>query len=136
MPRTKISKKNPYHLSKDRYLELRHFCLQYPEWRKGMALLDGWKKCPEELNTRIVVGNVPSSPTEQTAIAREYLSRRIKMVEGCLGKLDQAIAPFVLEGVTKGMSYDSLRTRGCPCCREVYYQQYRLYFWVLSIERG
>lgn len=30
--RKTLSKKNPYHISKHRYYELKHFCLQYHEW--------------------------------------------------------------------------------------------------------
>lgn len=31
--RPEIARSKPYHISKHRYLELRHFCLQYYEWR-------------------------------------------------------------------------------------------------------
>ena len=30
--RPELSKKNKYYISKHRYYELKHFCLQYPEW--------------------------------------------------------------------------------------------------------
>lgn len=36
-----LSKKNPYHLSRHRYYELKHFCFQYPEWKKNIALTSG-----------------------------------------------------------------------------------------------
>lgn len=46
-----------YELSKDRYLELKHHCSQYPEWRKeyGEKLIDyGCKKdIPGEVATRM-----------------------------------------------------------------------------------
>ena len=29
-----LSKRNPYKLDKHRYYELKHFCLQYPDWKK------------------------------------------------------------------------------------------------------
>ena len=32
--RSEISNKSPYYISKHRYLELKHFCLQYPEWKE------------------------------------------------------------------------------------------------------
>ena len=37
--RPEISKKNQYWISKPRYYELRHFCLQYPNWRKAYSEL-------------------------------------------------------------------------------------------------
>lgn len=38
-----LSEKNPYHLSRHRYYELKHFCFQYPEWKKNIALASGWE---------------------------------------------------------------------------------------------
>ena len=39
--RPEITKKNKYWIEKHRYYELKHFCLQYPIWRKAYAALDG-----------------------------------------------------------------------------------------------
>ena len=33
--RAQLSVKNPCHIPKHRYYELKHFCLQYPDWKKG-----------------------------------------------------------------------------------------------------
>lgn len=38
--RPEVSHKNTYYISKHRYYELKHFCLQYPEWRKSYISLD------------------------------------------------------------------------------------------------
>lgn len=37
--KNEISSRNPYHISKHKMLELRHFCLQYPEWKKEYSRL-------------------------------------------------------------------------------------------------
>ena len=35
-----------------------------------------------------------------------------------------------------GISYDHLKARtGIPCCKDVYYDLYRRFFWLLSKER-
>ena len=99
-------------------------------------MLDAWKAKPEELRTYTVKGNRESNPTEQTAIARAFFSKRIDLVEHCLEDISPAIAPYVLKGATECVPYDVLRIHGCPCCRESYYEQYRKFFWTLSIERG
>ena len=39
--RAELSEKNPYWIEKHRYYELKHFCLQYPIWKKAYAALDG-----------------------------------------------------------------------------------------------
>ena len=99
-------------------------------------MLDAWKAKPEELRTYTAKGSQQSNPTEQTAIARAFFSKRVNLVEHCLHDISPAIAPYVLKGVTECIPYDILRIRGCPCCRESYYEQYRKFFWMLSIERG
>ena len=39
--RPELSEKNPYWIERHRYYELKHFCLQYPIWKKAYAALDG-----------------------------------------------------------------------------------------------
>lgn len=134
--RAELSKKNPYYITKHRHYELRHFCLQYPEWKEALVLLDYWKANPSELKTFTARTNRASSPTEEVAIARNFFQARIDLVEKCLKTVQPAIAPYVLKGVTENITYDILRIQGCPCCRENYYEEYRKFFWTLSIERG
>ena len=136
MAHIELSEKNPYYISKHRYYELKHFCLQYSEWKEALVLLDAWKAKPEELRTYVVRGNRESSPTEQLGIARAFFNKRVELIDGCLKDISPAIAPFVLKGATECVPYDILRTKGCLCCRESYYEEYRKFFWVLSIERG
>lgn len=136
MAHIELSKKNPYYISKHRYYELKHFCLQYPEWKRALTLLDGWNTKPSQLQSYIPRGNRTASPTEQIAIARTFFSMRIEMIEKCLSEIQPAIAPYLLKGITESVSYDALRIQGCPCCRESYYEMYREFFWLLSRERG
>lgn len=135
MAHIELSRKNPYYISKHRYYELKHFCMQYPEWKQALILLDGWKAKPDQLTTYTIQGNRTSDPTEQMAIARAFFSNRVELIERCLSELCPAIAPYVLKGATECVPYETLRIHGCPCCRESYYEEYRKFFWVLSIER-
>ena len=130
-----LSPKNPYHLSRHRYYELKHFCFQYKEWKKALALLDGWQSHGDEVGG-IIKGNMPSDPTERCAMLRAYYSQHIELINDCLAMLEPAIAPYILKGVTEGLSYNQLRARGCPCGSETYYQLYHKFFWLLSKERG
>ncbi|RGF78683.1 hypothetical protein DXA70_06650 [Faecalibacterium sp. OF04-11AC] len=108
-----LSPKNPYHLSRHRYYELKHFCFQYKEWKKALALLDGWQSHGDEVGG-IIKGNMPSDPTEHYAMLRAYYSQHIELINDCLAMLEPAIAPYILKGVTEGLSYNQLRARGCP----------------------
>ena len=47
--RAQLSTKNPCSIPKHRYYELKHFCLQYPDWKKALVLLDGWNTEPRDI---------------------------------------------------------------------------------------
>ena len=66
-----LSKRNPYKLDKHRYYELKHFCLQYPDWKKKYLSLDGYSKYDLDnvVGSKKVGGR--TSPTEECAAARE-----------------------------------------------------------------
>lgn len=133
--RAKLSRRNPYYIPAERYYELKHFCRQYYDWKKALNLIDAWHVPPNDISS-VLKGNPPSNPTERQALARVYYSGHIDILESCLPEIDPAISPYLLKGVTEGVGYDALRANGCPCCRELYYEYYRHFFWLLSKERG
>lgn len=132
--RPELSKRNPYHIPKQRYYELKHFCMQYKDWKDALILIDGWKISPSDISGTIK-GLCPESVTEQQALARVYYSSHIDIVDRCIAELDTILAPYILKGVTEGLGYDKLRAKGCPCCKEIYYDYYHYFFWLLSKER-
>ena len=132
--RPELSKKNPYHIPKQRYYELKHFCLQYDDWKKALTLIDGWQVAPDDISG-IIKGNPPESQTERQALARVYYSRCIDTVDKCIAELDTILAPYIKQGVTEGTGYNGLQANGCPCCKEIYYEYYHYFFWLLSKER-
>lgn len=59
------------------------------------------------------------------------------MIERVANETDEILGPYILLGVTEGYSYDILKARyNIPCCKDVYYELYRRFFWLLSRERG
>lgn len=134
--RPEISEKNKYYIDKHRYYELKHFCLQYDEWRKAYA------NCNEciifaskfENEPR---SNVPSDITAKYAIRRAYYAGRIKIVEKAAMEADEFLYPYILKAVSSGLSYTYLKTKlNIPCGRDMYYDRYRKFFWLLSEARG
>lgn len=69
--RPELSEKNPYWLEKHRYYELKHFCLQYPIWRKAYSSLSGLATRPADL-AMFVVTNALSDPTVKCAMPLFY----------------------------------------------------------------
>ena len=78
--RPELSKRNPFWLDRHRYYELKHFCLQYPLWKKELSILDGFgSKSRSIIGTRLLTAI--SDPTFEKTEARLYFSNRIAMVE-------------------------------------------------------
>ncbi len=134
--RAEISGSNRYWIEKHRYYELKHFCLQYPIWKKAYGVLDGYGH--KSINLEVYEkARRMSNPTADCAEARAYYSNRIEMVERVSKQTDSGLSYYILKGVTEGISYDILRLRyNIPCGKDMYYDLYRRFFWLLSEERG
>lgn len=134
--RPEISSKNPYGLERHRYYELKHFCLQYPVWKQAYAALDSLSKRPADLAIFVQSGQMKSDPTARCAESRLFFADRIKMVEQVSADTDPELCTYILRAVTEGLSYNKLKMQyGIPCCREVFYNRYRRFFWLLDKER-
>ena len=134
--RPEISMKNTYWIERHRYYELKHFCLQYPAWKKAYNSLLG-------LSSRRDVDNVSrnkyqtSNPTEHSSMIRAMYAERMRLVEDAAEESDSDIFNYLILAVTKGVSYENLKTMyDIPCCREKYYESYRKFFWILNQKRG
>jgi hypothetical protein len=133
--RPELSKKNLYWIEKHRYYELKHFCLQYPIWKRAYLALEGFSKRPANLELHSSSGS-QESPTERCAITRVFYAERMGMVERTALRTNQELSDYILQGVTLGLSYDSLKARlEIPCCKDTYYSLYRRFFWLLNDER-
>ena len=125
--RADISKKNKYWISKHRYYELKHWCLQYSEWN-DMYLYFG------SIISKNVEGvsNGISKPVEYLVEQREYYKGQMDLVTSCCILSDPDISTYIFKAVTKGLSFVNLETHGIPCGRDMYYDRYRKFFWILS----
>lgn len=127
--RSEISKSNPYWIERQRYYELKHFCLQYPIWKKIYSAFDGASKTQIEQVKKTGFGD----PTFQCASKRERYINWIRIVEQAASNTDEILGFFVLRGVTEGWSYDILKARlEIPCGKDMYYNLYRKFFWILD----
>ncbi len=129
--RNEVSKKNPYYISKHRMLELKHFCLQYEEWRKERAKIMvlqsyGYEKIP---------GKKISDKVPKLAMRAAMLDGYMDLVLRCCKETDAYIWTWLFEAVTCGLSYGTMVTRGIPCGKDYYYDRYRKFFWLLDKER-
>lgn len=130
--RAEISMKNKYYISKHRHYELKHFCLQYPTWKKAyVECLDG--DIPMSMVDGVQDPGGVYDPTSTRALTRAYYSKRIQMLEQVAKDADKYLWEYILKAVTEGLSYTYLRTRlDIPCGKDMYYDRYRRFFWLLS----
>lgn len=133
--RPEISPNNKYWIEKHRYYELKHFCLQYPLWKHAYNSVDGLSKIPIYAASLSKSYN-HSDPVSKCAEIRIFYANKMDMLERVAAETDSQIGKYILKGVTEGVSYSHLKTRlDIPCSRDVYYDLYRRFFWLLSRER-
>ena len=134
--RAQLSVKNKYYIDKHRYYELKHFCLQYNEWKKA------YSNCNESIIfaagiERLPSSNIPSDLTAKYAMKKAFYGERIKLIERIAMEADDYLYPYILRAVTEGLSYPYLKSRlDIPCGRDMYYDRYRKFFWLLSESRN
>ena len=127
-----LSKKNKYWIDKNRYYELKYFCLQYPTWKHAYDLLDGLHICSYDLSTLSRTNN-PSDPISHCVDERSIYYDRMKLVQEAALKTDPYLASYILKAVTEGYSYSYLESiLEIPCGRDMYYDRYRRFFWILD----
>lgn len=129
--RPELSKKNRYWIPKDRFYELKYFCLQYPLWKHAYEALDGMRVSSFDLtyvkasNGADILGGI----MDERAL---YLGR-MELVEKAAREADPYLASYILKAVTEGYSFTYLKSRlEIPCSRDMYYDRYRRFFWLLD----
>ena len=129
--RPELSNKNPYWIPKERYYELKHFCLQYVTWKKMLSAMNAYP--------RIRYLEVPdglTDPVVQLVEHRERYFRLVQMIEDSANETDPVLGKDILRGVISGCSYEVLNAnRTIPCCKDIYYELYRKFFWILDKKR-
>lgn len=131
--RPEISRKNKYWIDRHRHYELKHFCLQYPEWKRAYRSSPGISSSHNNDPSR---SSSYGDPTAKQAMRKTYYMERIKLIERVAGETDEQLHNYILKAVTEGLSYTYLRTKmGIPCSRDMYYDRYRKFFWLLDNAR-
>ena len=129
--RPEISKRSSYWISRHRFYELKHFCLQYPEWKDELRLISVGKH--PLADEKIGKSANPSDPVLTCVMRREMLTDHIDMVDKAAKGCSEDLGSYVFKGVTEGISYEHLQAQtGLPCCKETYYESFRRFFWILS----
>jgi len=134
--RPEVSEKNRYWISRHRYYELKHFCLQYSDWESAYRVLDGFAKqnysCAASNKSSVI-----SKPTEKCAGSRLYYYDRMELVKRTAQETTAVFDAQLFKAVTEGLSFEHIRAQtGLPCSKDDWYELYRKFFWLLDKARG
>lgn len=132
--RSEVAVSNRYWIEKHRYFELKHFCMQYPFWKRAYEGIDSLARRTSDLAAICHMGI--SDPVGKCIESRSYYFERMGLVERTAKEADAELADYILKGVTIGVGYEYLKTNmNIPCCKDVYYEAYRKFFWLLDKAR-
>ena len=127
--RSTLSLKNPYYISKERYLELKHFCLQYKEWCKEISTL---RLVRSSTITGMPLHHNTGDPTGDVSVRLASLTKRIDVLKEAVDKLEPWISDYIFEAVTEKKTFEYFQTHGIACGRVYFYERYHEFFWFLD----
>ena len=94
--RPELSTKNKYYIGKHRYYELKHFCLQYPEWKKSHAEFEDIS-IPLLMIEHVLTDDLPGDPTAKRALMKFFYSERIKLIEKTAIETDPYLYNYIIK---------------------------------------
>lgn len=121
-----------YEISKHKFWELYHYCMQYNEWKQELNLLDDSVKSPQI--TGMPQGSGTSDPTSNLAIRREFLSQKCELIENTAKEADPELWEYILINVTNEFAtFNYLQMNGgIPCGKNYFYKSRRKFFFLLA----
>ena len=76
-------------------------------------------------------------PVTRAVVMRMGYRNNIELIENAASMTDDAVGPYILTGVTGGLSYEVMSAKiTMPCSKDTYYELYRKFFWILDGLRG
>lgn len=118
-------------ISKDRYLQLLHFCRQYPEWKAEANSLLGIRAIKAD---GLPHGSGTSDPVAMAAEKRERLLTKIAIVDECakgIGGGEWYAA--IIQNICIGKSYTQMDRALMPTSdRNAFFRQRRDFFKMLD----
>lgn len=131
--KTKLSKKSKYYISKERRMELIHFCMQYPDWVNERSWLTFNPNRTYVDLSEVHGGRLVTDYTPDTVEAITYLSFCINLVDEAADETDPVLGSYIRYAAIHGLAYDQLNALDAiPCCRNVFYEYYRKFYWILD----
>lgn len=116
-------------ISKDRYIELLHYCRQYPEWKFEANSMLGVRAVRI---TGLPSGGGKSDPVAQAVARREKLMSKVELIEDCavaVGQGEWVMA--IIQNVCYGKPYSALNITVLPSSNRNHFFRMRREFFAL-----
>lgn len=127
--RKRDMKLSDHNISRDKYNELKYFCLQYWQKKQGIDRNYGIDGFSQDGMPR---GTSSSNPTEKKALRIAQLKRDTELIEQTAMEADAEIHPWILKNVTSGVPYEYMDV---PMGRKKFYEARRYFFFLLAQKR-
>ena len=133
MPNIRPLNNKKYNISKHKFMEVYHHCLQYPEWKDELQYKKDAVKSIEYGET--VHGSGPTgSSTERLAMRRAELIKKCELIEQTVLEADKDLYQYLLKAVTtEYVTYKYLKeVMGIPCGKDMYYDRRKKFYYLMS----
>lgn len=121
-----------YNISKHRFYELYHGCLQYNEWKSTLKQITAIKSV--QISDMPKGSNRKQDLTADIAIKYAELEHKCNMIEEAVKAADAELYDYLLYAVTnEGITYNYLsNVKNMPCGKNKYYIARRRFYWHLD----
>lgn len=122
-------------ITKERYLELLHFCRQYPDWKTEAASLLG---VHGQQLTGMPHGSGVGDPVAAMAARREDLLAKIRIVDDCAANVEGGRwYTALIQNVCLNRPYSALNVTALPNSnRNSFFNARKAFFIALDRKRG
>lgn len=122
-------------IKRERYLELLHFCRQYPDWKAEAASLLG---VHGQAMDGMPHGSTVGDPVAAIAARRERLTNNIEIVDSCAASVEGGRwYPALIQNVCMGRSYSTLSVTVLPNSnRNSFFNARKEFFLALDMKRS
>lgn len=130
MPNQRDLQLEKYGIDKNRYRELKYFCLQYDSKKERIRQLRIGLKAVNYTGSSKT--NKITSSTENAALKIAELQKDIELIEQTAIEADSSIYQQIITNVTQGIPYEYIPV---PCCKDYFYSKRRRFFYLLDLKK-
>lgn len=129
--KNQLSKNSDNYISKHRYLELQHFCLQYAELKQRARELLSVSSLSYEEH---ISSNCPLDMVAIVAEKRERYLNKVRLIEDTCREVSEECYAYILAAVAHGYTYDQLYAKYgvLPCGENKFYWMRRRVYKLLD----